>query len=373
MEKQKRLLALDVLRGLTIAGMILVNNPGSWGYVYAPLRHAAWNGLTPTDLVFPFFMFIMGVSMYISLKKFDFRLDGKLLAKILRRTATIFLIGIGLHAFSGLLWDYHGGGWAELWEVLSHVRILGVLQRLALCYGIGSLIVCLCRPRFLPYIIGALLAGYAILLWTGNGFVYGTENILSIIDRAVIGEANMYVDNGIEPEGLVGTIPSVAHVLIGFCVGKVCLEVKDMREKLNHLFLWGAQMAFGGWLLSYACPLNKKVWSPTFVLVTCGLACLLLALLIWHIDLKKSWKRTTFFEVFGVNPLFCYVLSQVLAVLMGYSFGGFGSLHSWIYGDMLCGIFGKGELASLFYAVLMVAVVWDFGYGLYRKKIYIKL
>lgn len=371
MEKKKRLLALDVLRGMTIAGMVLVNNPGSWGHVYAPLRHAKWNGLTPTDLVFPFFLFMMGVSMYISLKKFDFRLNRELLIKILRRTVVIFLIGVGIHAFSRILngWD----GLDGIIPSLQSVRILGVLQRLALAYGFGALIVTTCRHRILPYLIGGLLIGYAILLQVGNGFVYGYENILSKVDCAIIGVSNMYNDHGIEPEGLLGTIPSVAHILIGFCVGKVCLEVSDMKEKLNRLFVWGIQLAMIGWLLSYASPLNKKVWSPTFVLLTCGLACVLLALLIHYIDIKKTFRFTLPFEVYGVNPLFCYVLSQVLAILFGYSFGTSTSLHQLIYKDVLCGIFGEGEFASLLYALLMVTIVWLFGLYLYRKKIYVKI
>lgn len=371
MEKKKRLLALDVLRGMTIAGMVLVNNPGSWGHIYAPLRHAEWNGLTPTDLVFPFFLFMMGVSMYISLKKFEFRLNKDLLVKVLRRTAVIFFIGIAIHAFSNILWGWNG--WDSVMPSLLHVRILGVLQRLALAYCLGSLIVTTCRHRVLPYLIGGLLLGYAVLLQIGNGFVYGPENILSKVDCAIIGLSNMYNDNSIEPEGLLGTIPSVAHVLIGFCVGKVCIEVSEMKEKLNRLFVWGVQLAMAGWLLSYACPLNKKVWSPTFVLLTCGLACVLLALLIYCIDVKKTFRLTLPFEVYGVNPLFCYVLSQVLSILLGYSFGTSTSIHRLIYGDVLCGIFGEGEFASLLYALWMVTIVWLFGLYLYRKKIYIKI
>lgn len=370
MEKKKRLLALDVLRGMTIAGMILVNNPGSWGHVYAPLRHAEWNGLTPTDLVFPFFLFMMGVSMYISLKKFNFRLNKELLTKVLRRTILIFFIGMGIHALSNILWRWEG--WDGLIPSLLDVRIMGVLQRLALSYCFGSLIVTTFRHRTLPYWIGGLLAGYTVILWIGNGFVYGHENILSKIDRAIIGISNMYNDNGIEPEGILGTIPSIAHVLIGFCVGKLCIEVSDMQEKLNRLFVWGTQLAIIGWLLSYACPLNKKVWSPSFVLLTCGLACMSLALLIRAIDMKKTFHYTLPFEVYGVNSLFCYVLSQVLSILMGYSFGTSTSIHQLVYKDVLCSVFGEGEFASLLYALWMVAIVWLVSLYLYRKKIYIK-
>lgn len=200
MIQNKRLLSLDVMRGMTIAGMILVNNPGSWGHIYAPFRHAQWNGLTPADLVFPFFMFIMGVAMYISMKKFDFRLSGSLLRKILRRSATIFLIGVAIHALSKFLWGFHDGGLSEAFEALKNTRILGVLQRLAICSGVCSLIVVTCRHRLLPYIIGGLMVVYTLILMVGNGYVYGPENILSVVDRAVIGLPNMYNDRQIEPK-----------------------------------------------------------------------------------------------------------------------------------------------------------------------------
>lgn len=371
MEKSKRLLALDVLRGMTIAGMVLVNNPGSWKNIYAPLRHAQWNGLTPTDLVFPFFLFMMGVSMYISLRKFEFRLSRDLLAKIFRRTAVIFFIGLAIHAFADLLWGWNG--WDGVLPTLKNVRIMGVLQRLALAYCFASLIVTVCRYRVLPWIIGGLLGSYALILFLGNGFVYGPENILTVFDRAIIGASNMYNDNGIEPEGILGTIPSVAHVLIGFCVGKVCLEKMEMKDKLVRLFTWGTQLALAGWLLSYACPLNKKVWSPTFVLLTCGLACVLLALLIYFIDMKKTFRFTLPFEVYGVNPLFCYVLSQVLAIFLGYSFGTSTSAHRLFYEQVLCRVFGDSGFSSLLYSLSVVMIVWLFGLYLYRKKIYIKI
>ena len=228
----KRLLALDVMRGITIAGMILVNNPGSWGYVYSPLKHAQWNGLTPTDLIFPFFMFIMGISTYISLRKYNFTFSTPAALKIIKRTIVIFLIGIAINWFA-LLCYYHDP------LPFAQIRVLGVMQRLALCYGASALIALLIKHKYIPYLIVALLVGYFILLITGNGFAYNETNILSIVDRSILGDAHMYQDNHIDPEGLLSTIPSIAHVLIGFCVGKLLMEVKDIREKLERLFLIG--------------------------------------------------------------------------------------------------------------------------------------
>lgn len=365
----KRLLALDVLRGITIAGMIMVNNPGSWRYVYAPLQHAPWIGLTPTDLVFPFFMFIMGISTYISLRKYNFEFSRSTALKILKRTVVIFAIGLGISWFSLL---------CRTGEVFpfDHIRILGVMQRLALCYGATAIIALVMKHKYIPYLIAFLLIGYFIILITGNGFEYNSTNILSIVDRAVLGEAHMYKDNGIDPEGVLSTIPSIAHVLIGFCVGKLLMEVKDISEKIERLFLVGTILTFAGFLLSYGCPISKKIWSPTFAIVTCGLASSFLALLVWIIDVKGYTKWSRFFESFGVNPLFIYVMGAVLSILLGsitFTYSGETiSLHGYIYNIILRPLLGDYP-GSLAFALLFVTLNWCIGYVLYKKKIYIKI
>lgn len=365
----KRLLALDVLRGITIAGMIMVNNPGSWSYVYAPLQHAPWIGLTPTDLVFPFFMFIMGISTYISLRKYNFEFSRSAALKILKRTVVIFAIGLGISWFSLL---------CRTGEVFpfDHIRILGVMQRLALCYGATAIIALVMKHKYIPYLIAFLLIGYFIILITGNGFEYNTTNILSIVDRAVLGEAHMYKDNGIDPEGVLSTIPSIAHVLIGFCVGKLLMSVSTLNSQLIKLFLVGTILTFAGFLLSYGCPISKKIWSPTFVLVTCGLASSFLALLVWIIDVKGYTKWSRFFESFGVNPLFIYVMGAVLSILLGsitFTYSGETiSLHGYIYNIILRPLLGDYP-GSLAFALLFVTLNWCIGYVLYKKKIYIKI
>lgn len=381
----QRLLALDVLRGITIAGMIMVNNPGSWKYVYAPLGHAEWNGLTPTDLVFPFFMFIMGISTYISLRKYNFEYSGSACLKILRRTMVIFAIGLGIAWFSLSLRTFNSlsgtelGFWQRLGESVSnfgHIRIMGVMQRLALCYGATAIIALAVKHKYIPYIILTTLVAYFLLLFCGNGFEYNETNVLSVVDRAVLGLNHMYKDNGIDPEGLLSTIPSIAHVLIGFCCGKLLMEVKDINEKLLRLFLIGTILTFAGFLLSYGCPINKKIWSPTFVLTTCGLGSTFLALLVWIIDVKgyKKWSR--FFESFGVNPLFIYVLGAILSVLFGsilFTYQGeVFNLKGFIYGELLQPWLGDYP-ASLVFALLFVSLNWVIGYILYKKKIYIKI
>lgn len=358
----QRLLSLDILRGITIAGMILVNNPGNWNYVYAPLKHASWIGLTPTDLVFPFFMFIMGISTYISLRKYNFEFSPVAALKILRRSAVIFAIGLGLAWLSTGTFD--------------QIRILGVMQRLGICYGATAIIALTMKHKYIPVLIATLLIGYFILLLTGNGFEQNSTNIASIVDRAVLGEAHMYKDHGIDPEGLLSTIPAIAHVLIGFCVGGLFMRVKDIHEKIEQLFLVGTILTFCGFLLSYGCPICKKIWSPTFVLVTCGLASSLLALLIWLIDVKGYQKATRFFEAFGVNPLFMYVAGSLLAILFGNLFISYQdqrvSLRGFVDNALLQPVLGD-YFGSFMYAILFVGLIWCLGYILYKKKIYIKI
>ncbi|WP_455667291.1 acyltransferase family protein [Phocaeicola sp.] len=378
---KQRLLALDVLRGLTIGGMILVNSPGTWSYVYPPLLHSRWNGLTLADVIFPLFMFMMGMSMYISLKKFSFSLHRELFLKILRRTFLIFIIGTGIYATSTFLEALREASlqpelmenpWQAAFSSLAHVRILGVLQRLALCYGIGSLLVTTIRHRYIPYLIAALLIGYYVILLAGNGFVYGPENILSHADKLVLGTSHMYNDRGIDPEGVLSTIPSIAQVLIGFCFGKICLETPDMKDKLNRLFLYGSICLILGFLLQDICPLNKKVWSPTFVMVTCGFSVLLLSILLWYIDVTKRYRKTQAFEIFGVNPLFCYVLSEILYILADNLPLKEQNMHDIIYAG-LSGWLGDNAFTSFVYAFLFVGVVWLVGAFLYKKRIYIKI
>ncbi len=387
MEKEtpQRILALDILRGITIAGMILVNNPGSWSKTYAPLGHAQWNGLTPTDLVFPFFMFIMGISTFISLRKYDFKASSSAIQKIVKRAVLLYLVGLGIAWFSLLLRTWNALApenlsflerfWQSAWN-FDRIRILGVIPRLAICYGAAAIIALTLKHKYIPYLVAFLLIGYFILLLIGNGFAYDKTNILSIVDYKILGEAHMYKDNGIEPEGILSTIPAIAHVLLGFYVGKIMYERKDIHLKIEWLFIIGVILTFAGFLLSYACPINKKIWSPTFVLVTCGLGSSFLALLIWIIDVKGKKKWSHFFEAFGINPLFMYVLGAILSIIIGnilvYPGGEMTSLKGYIYNNLLQPVFGSYP-ASLIYALLFVSFNWIFGYYLYKKKIYIKL
>ncbi|MEL7600432.1 MAG: DUF5009 domain-containing protein [Proteiniphilum sp.] len=382
--QNSRLLSLDILRGITIAGMIMVNNPGSWEYAYAPLKHAHWHGLTPTDLVFPFFMFIMGVSTFMSLRKFNFTPTSAAVWKVVRRTILIFVIGLALGWFGQLMRGLAAG--ESFGVAASHfdtLRILGVLQRLALAYGLAALIALLVKDKQLPWIIATLLAGYYLILRFGKGFEMSEENIIAVVDKALWGPAHMYKDTtpegvriAFEPEGLLSTIPSIAHVLIGFLFGKMIVENRENHTRVEKLLIWGTLLAFSGLLLQYGCPINKKIWSPTFVLVTTGFAAQLLGLLIWIIDIHKKEKWSRFFHAFGVNPLIVYVFAGVLANLVGnIRFAWQGetiSVKSFTYSALIQPWAGN-YFGSLLYALLFVTVCWLFGYILYKKNIYIKL
>lgn len=371
----KRLLALDVMRGITIAAMILVNNPGSWSDIYAPLRHAEWNGLTPTDLVFPFFMFIMGVSSYMSLRRYGFRLSWQSAGKVLRRTAVIFAIGLAL-AWAGLL----AGGMAsgrnlvEAALQFDDIRILGVLPRLAIAYGMAALIALACGKRHLVAVTVGILIAYTVVLIAGYGYEFSERNVIALVDRTVLGEPHMYTDTvgglamRFDPEGLLSTLPSVAHVLIGFMAGGMIMTEGDNRRRALGLLIVGTCLTFSGFLLAYGLPVNKKIWSPTFVLTTCGLASQLLGLLIWLIDVrgKKGWCK--FFEVFGANPLALYVFATLLSIIGGCT------VQTGIMEQALIPLcLGCLKPASLLYALMFVGVTWLVGFCLYRRHIYIKI
>lgn len=389
---KQRILAIDILRGITIAGMIMVNNPGSWSHMYAPLRHAQFNGLTPTDLVFPFFMFVMGMCTFISMQKFDFQYSAPVARKIIKRTVLIYLVGIAISWFSRFCYrwadpvegyTFFQQLWHSVWS-FDTIRLTGVLARLAVCYGITAFIAITVKHKHIPYIIVTLLIGYFVILLFGNGFEYNETNLLSRFDKAVLTDAHMYHDHGIDPEGIISTLGAIAHTLLGFYVGRMLFLNKQngtdadslKLTKILPLFIVGTLLMFAGFLLSYGCPINKKVWSPTFVLVTCGMASGLLALLIWIIDVKGHKKWSVFFEAFGVNPLFLYVLSDVLAILMGsISFPaaeGSVSISGFLYGQVFTPLFGLTG-GSFAYSVFFILLNWIFAYRLYKRKIYIKL
>ena len=355
-EENKRLLSLDVLRGITVAGMILVNNVT--GETFAPLKHSEWNGMTPCDLVFPFFLYIMGVSAFLSLRKYAFKWSPKVARKIAKRTILLFLIGLS----SNWLANACGGdlGW-------SHLRIMGVLQRIALCYCAVSLIALFVNHKYCLHIAFGLLVVYSVILLIGNGYAPDDTNIAMQIDKALLGVNHLYTQSPIDPEGLLGTIPAIVHTLIGFWCGRAMSMKDTTSEKVMCFLLVGAILVFGGYLLSYGLPLNKTIWSPSFVLTTTGLASLLQGILMYVIDIRHFRRLITLFLVFGVNPLFLYVLSEALSIVC-WKTGWNGMLYNGIYAMV------NGSCrASLCFALTHVVVCWAVGWPLYKRKIFIKI
>lgn len=358
MEKSKRLLSLDILRGITVAGMILVNN--GWGESFEMLRHSKWNGMTPCDLVFPFFLFIMGISCYLSLVKSEFKPTPQVVRRIVKRTVLLFVIGLFInwfdHAIEG---DF---------LCFDHLRIWAVMQRIALCYGIVSLFALFCNHKYTIHVIVGILVVYTAILVLGNGYAYDADvNILAQADLKLFGYDHIYHKSPVDPEGLLGTISSVAHVLLGFYCGMLIRQKDTVEKKVIALFVVGTVLVIGGYLLSYGLPINKRIWSPSYVMMTCGLASLLQASLMYVVDIQQKTKWTTFFHVFGVNALALYVSSELLQIFLknvGMSEMIYNGIHAVIV---------PLKWASFVYALYFVLLNFAIGYTLYRKKIYIKL
>lgn len=364
----KRLEALDVMRGLTIMLMIMVN-AGLWGTpIFHSLHHALWNGLTPADLVFPFFMFIMGVSISFSFKQYGYQWNILAEKKILKRTLLIYFIGVLLDYAEKLI-----GGEIQPLD-FSEVRLTGVLPRLALSYGVAATLVLVATTKTLWRLSFVLLVLYGAILLLFNGFEANEFNIVSKVDLFLVGSSHMYHDWGpegripLDPEGFLGLIPSIAHVMIGYLLGRK-LQAGSQHD-IQPLLLIGSLICFIGFIFCDLVPLNKKVWSPTFVLITCGMASQLLGMFVYWIDIrnkKGAWVQP--FIVFGVNPLALYILSSLIGALLWLI-----KFPEWLYSSILSPIFGENSaVPSLIYSLFVVAICFGAGSVLYKRKIFIKI
>ena len=370
MAHKKRLLSLDVFRGATIAFMILVNTPGSWSHVYPPLLHADWHGCSPTDLVFPFFLFIVGVSMWFSFKKFTTNDTEQAIRKTIRRTILIFSIGFLLSAFP--FFDTN----------ISSLRIMGVLQRIALSYGLAALIVIYVRDiRKIIVIISALLVAYwAILIAGGDEDPYAlSTNAVRAFDRWLLGDSHLWQGKGIafDPEGVLSTIPSIAHVLIGYLCGAWIDKTESKKTVVRNMILAGVVAIVVGWFWGRSFPINKSLWTSTFVIYTCGLAMIFLSVFIYLIDILdiKGWAFP--FLVFGSNSIFAYVLSSILStslwsIPIKNAEGDDTSLYQYLFTDLYAPVAGNMN-GSLLFAITIVVTCWIITYILYRKNIFIKI
>ena len=396
MEKQlktsDRLLSLDVMRGATILAMILVNNPGSWGHMYWPLAHAPWHGWTPTDLIFPFFVYMVGVSMAYSFRKFEGNDHSRndALLRVLKRTAILILLGLVL-ATSGQWLGIALGRTTSI--SLSETRFPGVLQRIALAYLGASIIVLYCGPKLRLAFAAILLFGYAALLWfTPTNVPFADRvtpggNIVRVVDLAVLGPNHMYTQAKSEltdPEGLLSTLPSIVTALIGYAVGRYLQRDGDLRNKILPLFVVGLSMAALGQLWHWldpalgGMPINKKLWTSSFVLLTGGLGTATLAVCLLVFDVLGAQSTplrrvATAFQVVGVNAIFVFVASGVFARLLSMIKLGESNVKDQFYQTVFAGPLGDGNLASLGFALTNVAFWWFVLWIMWKRDLSIRV
>jgi predicted acyltransferase len=366
-----RMLSLDAFRGLTIAGMILVNNPGTWGAIYSPLRHADWHGWTPTDLIFPFFLFIVGVSVTLALSRRAEGGGGKrdLYLKIFRRAALIFALGVFLAGF-------------PFFE-FSTIRIPGVLQRIAVCYLFAALIFLKSDWRAQALIAAALLLLYWALMTLvpvpgfGAGDLGKEGNLAAYIDRALL-EGHIWKQAKVyDPEGILSTIPAVATTLCGVLTGHLLRSRRGAVEKAAAMFVAGAGGVVAGWAWNFWFPINKALWTSSYVLFTAGLALQLLAVCYWLVDIKGCKRWATPFRVFGTNALALYFLAELFSNLISTisltrADGTRADLKTIVFENAFAP-WASPEAASLVFALSVVLLWLGVLTVLYRKGIFIKV
>lgn len=420
----QRFYSLDVFRGATVCLMILVNNPGTWGSIYGPLKHADWHGVTPTDLVFPFFLFAVGNAMAFVMPKLEAGGDALFWKKVIKRTLIIFGIGLFLNwlpfvvdvnrvvegstefqretILKGFTWiDYTKDKAGNIVETVKGVRVLGVLQRIALCYFFASVIIYYLKPRKAFYVGLLMLLIYWLLCYVGNpadpyslaGW-FGTD-----IDKQLLTVPHMYGSerlNGkpipFDPEGLMSTIPAIVQVIFGYLVGdyiqkkskaaeqqfdfeKPASSFYGLYQMLTGLFVAGVALLLTGYCWDLSFPINKKIWTSSYTVYTSGLAIITIATMIYLIEIRniRGWL-SRFFTVFGKNALFVFALSAFLPKTLSLIKLGDGvNPWNWLYKEVLIRIPGAKENGSLAYALCVITFMWAICYWMDRKKIYIKV
>jgi predicted acyltransferase len=383
--KQQRYYSLDVFRGATVALMILVNNPGSWGHIFSPLEHASWHGCTPTDLVFPFFLFAVGNAMSFVMPKFETGTATDFWKKVIKRTLLIFAIGLFLNWSPFVKWS-DGHLVFKTWE---NIRILGVLQRIALCYFFASVIVYYGKSRMALFIGMMILVIYWIfnIVLGAAGHPYSLSGYFgNAIDQAILGVSHIYKGEGVpfDPEGLVSMFPAIVQVILGFLVGEYIQAKGKNFEMLSHVLLTGVVLVLAGWIWDFSFPINKKIWTSSYVLYTTGLAMIALGMFIYLLEFKETkGKWSHFFDVFGKNPLFIFVLSgflpRVLALLRWVDHTDetgkptYTSALPWFYEHVCKNINSDLRVGSFVYALCFIAFMFSLAYILDKKKIYIKV
>lgn len=388
----KRFYSLDVFRGATVALMILVNNPGSWAHIYQPLEHAPWHGCTPTDLVFPFFLFAVGNALSFVMPRLQAKGQNAFLKKVLTRSLIIFAIGLFLNWSPFVRWqdgELVFKHWVDPANPNSGIRILGVLQRIALSYLFASLIIYYFKLRGAFVVSALFLLVYWMLCATLGtpGDPYSLQGYFGLqVDKNVLGVAHMYKGEGVpfDPEGITSTLTSIVQVTFGYFVGVYIQQKGKTYEMLSHLFVAACLLIFVGFAWDTVFPINKKIWTSSYVLYTTGLAILVIGVLIFVVELKE--KRPAlfrFFDVFGKNALFIFFLSGFLPRVLGlfrwvdhtneHGRPVYTTAFGWFYQHICRPLFDNPKNGSLLYALCMILFYWLIVYWMDRRKIYIKV
>lgn len=369
MNKLQRFLGLDVFRGLTICFMIIVNTSGDGSTTYAPLQHAIWNGFTPTDLVFPSFLFAVGNAISFVMIRWITMTQKEVLWKILKRTFLIFLIGYLMYWFPFFRLDENHN---MLPFPISETRIFGVLQRIALCYGLASLMVYYLKPKTNFVISIIILLGYWALLYMYGPYDF-KHNPVTDVDLLLVGSKHLYMGEGFpfDPEGLLSTFTSVVNVLAGYYTGVFIQKKGKTFEGLSKLLLAGFLLIFLAFMWNYIFPINKKMWTSSYTLLTIGLDLSIISAIIYYTDFLKRTKGIYFFQVFGKNPLSIYLLSELLVTCLFMIQVGDTSLFRWIFVNIFSH-FGAYFGAFLF-AIAYMLLCWTVGYIMDEKKVYIRI
>lgn len=360
----QRLISLDAFRGFTIAGMIVVNDPGSWQHVYSPLLHAKWNGITPTDYVFPFFLFIVGVSIVLAYGRKEITDRKPYARKILLRSLKIYGVGLFLWIWGRFIFGNHALSF-------ENIRFVGVLHRIALVFLASALLFLYTDWKTQLRIGIGLLVGYWILM----AYVPLPDGTLPDLSGPMKNWAH-YLDGILlpgymwqktwDPEGLLSTLPAIGTAITGIMMGRILISQQNVYEKLSWLFFWGTVMLTIGGIWDWFFPINKNLWTSSYVMYTSGLATLTLAAFMLISDVLGHTKWTFLGRVFGANSITAYALSSLLTVVF------YRGLNE-VFMKMMTGIGFAPKFASLIYALIYVGIIFVPVYYLYRKKIYIKL
>ncbi|MDQ6814903.1 MAG: DUF5009 domain-containing protein [Bacteroidota bacterium] len=376
-EQRQRFLSLDVFRGMTICFMIIVNTPGSGADPFSPLEHAEWHGFTPTDLVFPSFLFAVGNAMSFSLDRYKQISNSAFFTKVIKRTILIFLIGYLMYWFPFFRLDEAGH---VIGAPIKNTRIMGVLQRIALSYFFAFLIIHYLSTKKVIITSIILLVGYwVILLLFGDHSqpysILGNAGIY--LDRFLMGPSHMYHGEGVafDPEGWLSTMTAIVNVVIGYFAGKFIQEKGKGYETISKLMLTGALLIFIALWWNMIFPINKKLWSSPFVLLTTGIDLLLISALVYLLEIKNqnNFKWTNFFLVFGKNPLFIYILSEVLVIILFMiRVSPKQNIFSWI-NTTIFQVIAPGAFGSFLFAITYMLLCWSVGWWLNKRRIYIRV